>query len=123
MIYLPRFERNEMEYFEKESIKISNIPKIEMNNNYFGYPRGLPVARISFHSKNPNCREPLAVRRIMMSGNMAVRADSSLVEVDHEYDEDIMEKVVINATVLLMPCECEDLANVDNNILSENSYF
>ena len=103
-----------MEYIEKDSIKIFHVKKIEIKENFFGYPIGLPVARVNFKEKEngQSCPEPLtlsSVTGLNVTGNIAVKASSSLVEVDHPYsDKDIMEKITINKTLLLMPCVCED---------------
>ena len=113
-----------MEYVQKDSIKLFNVPKIEMRDNYFGFPVGLPVALVSFQSGGSSCPEPLpfsSVSGITVSGNKAVRADWGLVEVDQTYSQDIMEKVDVDKTVLLMPCDCEDLATDNNQTNVSNS--
>ena len=101
-----------MEYIEKHSIKIFHVKNIEIKENFFGYPIGLPVAQVNFKENGQSCPEPLTlsyVAGLNVTGNIAVKASSSLVEVDHPYsDEDIMEKITINTTLLLMPCVCED---------------
>ena len=120
----PRFELNAMEYVQKDSIKIFNVPKIELRDNYFGFTIGLPVALVSFQSGGSSCPEPLpfsSVTGITVSGNKAVRADWSLVEVDQTYSQDILEKVDVDKTVLLMPCACEDLASDTNQTNVTNS--
>ena len=113
-----------MEYFQKDSIKCFNVKNIEMKDNYFGFPIGLPVALVSFQSGGSSCPEPLpfsSVTGITISGNTAVRADWSLVEVDHTYSNDILEKVKVDTTVLLMPCACDDLASSNNQTNVSNS--
>ena len=114
---------NIMEYFQKDSIKIFNVRKIEIKDNYFGYPIGLPVALVCFQSGGSSCPEPLpfsSVTGIWVSGNTVVRAGGSLVEVAHTFSQDIMEKVNIGTTVLLTPCEREDLSSFNNqtNVLT-----
>ena len=115
---------NMMEYFQKDSIKVFNVKKIEMKNNYFGFPIGLPIALVSFQSGGSTCPEPLpfsSITGISVSENTAVRADWSLVEVDQTYSQDILEKVDVDKTVLLMPCACEDLASDTNQTNVTNS--
>ena len=113
-----------MEYFQKDSIKVFNVKKIEMKNNYFGFPIGLPIALVSFQSGGSSCPEPLpfsSITGISVSGNTAVRADWSLVEVDQTYNQDILEKVDIGTAVLLMPCTCDDLESNNNQTNVFNS--
>lgn len=65
---------NVMEYFQKDSIKLFNVRKIEIKDNYFGFPIGLPVALVCFQSSGSNCPEPLpfsTVSGISVSGNTA----------------------------------------------------
>ena len=111
---LPRFNENAMEYFQKDSIKIFNVRKVDITANYFGYPIGLPVARVSFQADESSCPAPLpfsSVTGITVSRNIAAKANSSLVEVDQNYSQDIMEKVNIGIGILLMPCLCDDFTN------------
>ena len=115
---------NMMEYFQKDSIKVFNVKKIEMKNNYFGFPIGLPIALVSFQSGGSSCPEPLpfsSITGISVSGNTAVRADWSLVELDHTYNQDILEKVDIGTATLLMPCTCDDLESSNNQTNVSNS--
>ena len=115
ILFLPRLNNNAMEYFQKDSIKIFNAGKVDIKGNYFGYPIGLPVARVSFPAaEGSNCPEPLpfsSVTGITVSGNLATKATSSLVEVDQNYNQDILDKVNIDTTVLLMPCACQNFAH------------
>ena len=106
-----------MEYFQKDSIKIFNVRKIDIKDNYFGFSIGLPVALVSFQSGGSSCPEPLpfsSLTGIWVSGNTVVRAGGSLVEVDHTYSQDILEKVNIGTTVLLTPCERVELTSFNN---------
>ena len=101
-----------MEYVQKDSIRMFNVRKIVMKNNYFGFPIGLPVAVVTFQSGGSSCPEPLpfsSLAGLAVSGNMAIRADWSLVEVDHSYSQNIVDKVDIDTTILLMPCACQDV--------------
>ena len=106
-----------MEYVQKDSIRMFNVRKIVMKNNYFGFPIGLPVAVVTFQSGGSSCPEPLpfsSLAGLAVSGNMAIRADWSLVEVDHSYSQNIVDKVDIDTTILLMPCACQDVPSGGN---------
>ena len=119
--------KNSLAYFQKDSIKVFNVRKVDIKDNYFGYPIGIPVARVSFlAAEGSNCPQPLpfsSVTGIIVSGNIAARANSSLVEVDQNYSEDIMDKIVINTTVLLMPCVCEDVTNNNRTNVQKKLIF
>ena len=58
----------------------------------------------------------LYTKPVFTSGDTAVRAGGSLVEVDHTYSQDIMEKVDIGTTTLLTPCAGEDIPSFSNQI-------
>ena len=99
-------------------MRVSNVKMIEMTDNYFGFPIELPLVLLSYQRGSGACREPVTlsdVQKIEFSRNMAVKADWTLVELDHSFNKDLgQEKVVLDRTFLLLPCQCEGI-KVNNN--------
>ena len=112
---------NVFEYGQREAVRVTNVAMIEMKENYFGFPIDLPVVLLTYQRGSSSCREPVTfsqVKKIEFIGNMAVKADWTLVEVDHSFSQDLgEEKVKLDKTSLLLPCQCQDL-RINNN--SEN---
>ena len=100
-------------------MRVTNVEMVEMTDNYFGFPLELPVVLVSYQRSSGSCREPLPysqVNKVEMMRNMAVKADWTLVELEHSYSEDLgQEKVTVDKTFLLLPCQCEDI-RVNSNI-------
>ena len=100
-------------------MRVTNVEMVEMTDNYFGFPLELPVVLVSYQRSSGSCREPLPysqVNKVEMMRNMAVKADWTLVELEHSYSEDLgREKVTVDKTFLLLPCQCEEI-QVNSNI-------
>ena len=98
---------------------MTNVEMVEMTDNYFGFPLELPLVLVSYVRSSGSCREPLPysqVDKVEMMRNMAVKADWTLVELEHSYIEDLgREKVTVDKTFLLLPCQCEAI-QVNSNI-------
>ena len=50
---------------------------------------------------------------------MVVKADWTLVEVDHNYNKNMLEKIKVDKTILLLPCGCSEVTS-DNNKTNVN---
>ena len=112
-----RFQGNIFEYGQKDAVKVINMKNVEMMENYFGFPISLPSVLLSYTPNGASCQEPLAydnISKIMFSNNMAIKADWTLMEVDHRYDMDLLKKMEIDSTALLLPCVCTDTATNEN---------
>ena len=98
---------------------MTNVEMVEMTDNYFGFPLELPLVLVSYQRRSGSCREPVPysqVNKVEMMRNMAVKADWTLVELEHSYSEDLgREKVTVDKTFLLLPCQCEEI-QVNSNI-------
>ena len=98
---------------------MTNVEMVEMTDNYFGFPLELPLVLVSYQRSSGSCREPLPysqVNKVDLMRNMAVKADWTLVELEHSYSEDLgQEKVTLDKTFLLLPCQCEEI-QVNSNI-------
>ena len=118
-IFIFRFAGNILEYGHKESVRVTNVEMVEMTDNYFGFPLELPLVLVSYQRSSGSCREPVPysqVNKVEMMRNMAVKADWTLVELEHSYSEDLgREKVTVDKTFLLLPCQCEAI-QVNSNI-------
>ena len=112
-----RFHGNIFEYGQKDAVKVINMKNVEMMENYFGFPISLPSVLLSYTPNGASCQEPLAydnISKIMFSNNMAIKADWTLMEVDHRYDMDLLKKMEIDSTALLLPCVCTDTTTNEN---------
>ena len=103
---------------------MTNVEMVEMTDNYFGFPLELPLVLVSYQRSSGSCREPVPysqVNKVEMMRNMAVKADWTLVELEHSYSEDLgREKVTVDKTFLLLPCQCEAI-QVNSNITNVGS--
>ena len=119
MTFFFRFTGNILEYGHKEAVRVTNVEMVEMTDNYFGFPLELPLVLVSYQRSSGSCREPLPysqVNKVDLMRNMAVKADWTLVELEHSYSEDLgQEKVTVDKTFLLLPCQCQDI-RVNKNI-------
>ena len=91
-----RFHGNIFEYGQKDAVKVINMKSVEMMDNYFGFPISLPSVLLSYTPNGASCQEPLPynnISKIMFSNNMAIKADWTLMEVDHRYNMDLLEKI------------------------------
>ena len=88
-----------------------------MMDNYFGFPISLPSVLLSYTPNGASCQEPLPynnISKIMFSNNMAIKADWTLMEVDHRYNMDLLDKLEVDSTALLLPCVCTDTTINEN---------
>ena len=124
-MFFSRFSKNVLDYAQKDAINIFNMKKVTMIENYFGFPLGLPVVLVSYQQGPSSCRYPVPYSNISMIKfikNMVVKTDWSLVELDHRYEEDLVEKMELMDTILLLPCTCQQITftnatNVKNILL------
>ena len=100
---------NILEYGQREAVRVTNVKTVEMMDNYFGFPLELPLVLLSYQRGSGSCREPVTfsqVNKIEFTRNMAVKADWNLMELEHSFDKDLgQEKVSLDKTLLLLPCQ------------------
>ena len=79
----------------------------------------------SYQSLGSQCPEPVKfseISKIMLSGNQVIMSDWTLVEMEHEFSQDILGKVEVDQTVIMKPCMCSDSVQNSNktNVRLEN---
>ena len=82
-----RFNGNSIEYAQKDAVKTVNVAMIKMMDNYLGFPISLPAVLVTYvGGAGAACRAGAGLDwdklgGVTFIGNMAARADWSLLEV------------------------------------------
>ena len=84
-----RFNGNSIEYAQKDAVKTVNVAMIKMMDNFLGFPISLPAVLVTYvggAGAGAACRAGAGLDwdklgGVTFGGNMAARADWSLLEV------------------------------------------